>query len=388
MFKTLFLLSCHNQYESKRYFTQKFAEALRRQKITVKILSWDHGPVPEEIVKIIENEKPDLTASFHQLPPQADGNYFWDRLKRPHWTLLLDPAFYDLELMCSPWSIISCVDRNDCALLRSYKFENVFFFPHAVERDIFDSSPIEQDIDVIFLGTCYDPDHLHAFWQKNYPKETVDILEDAVERVLSDNKTPFWRALLQALTLHGVEPKDVEFDQLAYYVDQYSRGIDRLQLIRSITHVPVHIYGGTCWREEKPIKDWSYYLSKQSNVTLHPAVNFVDALNLMKHSKICLNSMPFFKDGTHERVFAGLGCGSLPLTSDNIYLRENFVEGREILFYQFTALDEVNEKVNHFVNDRKSREEAVALGQAKVAKEHTWDSRVQVLMKEMPIKQF
>jgi len=350
---------------------------LDRAGIETSILSWDTGGVPESVVKEVVRQKPDLTCSFHPLPKQHDGHYFWDTLQIHHWSILVDPAFYDLELMSSRYSIISCVDRSDCDFLRSYHFQTTFFFPHAVERELIINADdlSKRPYDVILLGTCYDPDNLRAFWMKNFSSEISAALDEAVEMVLSDNKTTFFRALLQSLALNGIDSKEVPFDQLAYYVDSYSRGIERLQLIRSIKDAQVHVFGGKCWREEQPIEDWSYYLSKQKNVTLHPSVPFSEALEMMKRSKICLNSMPFFKNGTHERVFASLACGALPLTGDNVYMREIFTEDEDLLFYQFTALDQVNDKIQSYLANDAKRKMLIECGQDKVRKYHTWDCR-------------
>jgi len=385
MIKKICLLSCHNLYESKRYFTQKLAEALNRRGIETPILSWDYGPTPEDIVSQIQQHQPDLTCSFNQLPTQSNGRYFWDSLKLPHWTILVDPAFYDLELMGSPYSILSCVDRSDCDLLRSYRFEKVFFFPHAIERELIsDVDFATKPIDVLMLGTCYDPDQLRAQWQKKYSPEICDALDDAIERVLSDKSTSFFRALLQSLTMQGIDPHEVEFNLLAYYVDTYTRGIDRLQLIRSIKGAQVHVFGSTCWREGEVVSDWSHYLSKQANVQVYPAVNFPDALTLMKMSKICLNSMPFFKNGTHERVFATLACGALPVTSDNLWMEENFSDEKELLLYQFSALEQVNERIMAILNTPLRWHEMVKAGQDKVRLHHTWDQRVDLLLDALP----
>ena len=62
------LLSCHNQYASKRYFTQKFADALAKKGVDTHIMAWDNGPLPETLAAKIENLKPTLTGSFHPLP--------------------------------------------------------------------------------------------------------------------------------------------------------------------------------------------------------------------------------------------------------------------------------------------------------------------------------
>lgn len=383
MINKICLLSCHNQYESKRYFTLKFGEALKRKGVDVHILSWDSGPFPEELVDVVKKLQPDLTASFHQLPEQQkDGCYFWDRLKKYHWTMLLDPAFYDIELIRSPYSIISCVDRSDCELLRSYHFEKTFFSPHAVEQElILPWNDKDKPIDVLLLGTCYDPNTLYNYWKNTYPKKIVCVLEEAVSHVLSDDHTTFVRALLFSLVSNGVDPKEVEFDRLAYYVDCYTRGIDRLNLIRSIKSARVHVFGGRCWREEQPVENWSYYLANQVNVTVHPQVNFVEALGLLQKSKICLNSVPFFKNGSHERVFASLACGAVPLTSDNRYLREVFPDEKEVLFYQSNSLDDIDEKLQVLLKNKKKLNKMINKGQEIVKSNHTWDHRVDLFFK-------
>lgn len=378
--KKICFLSCHNQYDSKSHFTKKLSEAFLRKGVLTDVLIWPYGPCPEAIVEKIRELQPCLTASFHQLPPQGDGIYFWDRLKIPHWTLLLDPAFYDLELMKSSYSLISCVDRKDCALLASYHFPSTFFFPHAVERELIDSSNHPRSIDVLMLGTCYDPEHLYKFWKKNYSKKIVRVLEEAADLVLNEQKISFVQALLQTLLSHGIDLQEVEFDRLAHYVDSYSRGVDRLRLIRSIRDVEVHVYGGKCWREEEPIADWSYYLATQANVTVHPAVGYTEAIGLMQRSKICLNSMPFFKDGSHERFFTAFACGAIPISSESLYLQEISPPG-DLLFYSASSLSLVNDKVSSLVSDALQRTEIVAQGQKMVLNGHTWDHRVDEALK-------
>lgn len=378
----LCLLSCNNQYASKRYFTLKFAEALLRKGVETHILSWSHGPFPEELVEEVRKLKPTLTASFHQLPEQEDGKYFWDRLHMNHWSILVDPVFYDLELMRSANSIISCVDKGDCELLQSYHFTRNFFFPHAVDKNLLSITNDDRPIDVLFLGTCYDPEHLYKYWEKNYSKNILNVLEDAVTKVLTETNTTFVRALLLSLVTSGIDPKEVEFDRLANYVDMYSRGIDRLNLIRSITDVPVHVYGDKCWREEQPIEDWNFYLSKQANVTVHPPVSFTEGLKLLQRSKICLNSMPFFKQGTHERVFSAIACGALPLTNLNPYL-ENEFRNDEILFYQSNSLKSVNHQIQETLMDSQARSKKIVEGQAVLLNNHTWDQRVDTLLHDL-----
>lgn len=374
------LIVCYNLYSSKFYFTNKLAEALRRRDIEVKIFQWPNGPVPESILEGIRQEAPTITASFNQPAPLADKSYFFENLQIPHLTLLLDPAIYELNLATSPYALVSCVDQFDCQFFQSTGFERVFFLPHGVEKELSFDPSVERTFDVMFSGTCYDPDNLCVWWREHYPKNICKVIEDAIEIGLGDNKTPFYQAVMQSLLLNGLSPKEVDTLRMAYYVDFYMRGIERVELIRSIKDAKVHIFGSPSWREEQPIKTWEDYFKNQKNVILHPPIEYSESLEILKRTKICLNSMPMFKNGSHERIFAGLACGALPLTSDNLFVRDHFVDNQDILLFQFDRLDIVNDKVNFYLSHEKERKQLVEKGRKKVMTSHTWDNRAEKMI--------
>ena len=49
-----------------------------------------------------------------------------------------------------------------------------------------------------------------------------------------------------------------------------------------------------------------------------------EGVDLMYDSKIVLNTMTWFKDGTHDRVFNGMLAGAVAVTDSSIYMKENF----------------------------------------------------------------
>ena len=51
------------------------------------------------------------------------------------------------------------------------------------------------------------------------------------------------------------------------------------------------------------------------------------------------SSMPWFKDGTHDRVFTAMLQHTLSLTDDSRYLRENFTDKKELVFYSLEKRD-------------------------------------------------
>jgi spore maturation protein CgeB len=383
--KKIALLVNYNLYESKRYFVRKFAEALERRDIKPTIIDSGNPDVMQKYSEMLTNPKlTDLTCSFNSMLPLKSGQYLWEISHIPHWGILVDPSFYYRSLFDFPHDVIvSCVDHFDCEFARASNFPNVFFWGHAVERELSFSEDEERPYDVVFIGSCYDHKYLQKCWRKVNPRPICEVIENAVEIVLGDNSTPLIAAVGLALAHQKIDPHTVDLDRIFRYVDNYMRGKDRYELICAIKDVNVHVFGGTCWREEQPIEGWSQNLASQPNVTIHPALSFEESLAILKQSKICLNSMPFFKNGTHERIFTGPACGALPITTDNLWVRANFVDGEDIVLYQSQHWDQVNDKVHFYLNHENIRQELTHKAREKVMREHTWDVRVDQFLKEI-----
>lgn len=374
--KKVTILVNYNLYESKRYFTQKFAEALRRKGIMVNIVDSQNiqGELPSVIV---DPNLTDLTCSFNSSSPRKDGLYLWDITHIPHWSILVDPAFYSRQYLASPYSIISCVDHFDCAYVQRNKFENVFFWGHAVEPELSAPENNERPYDVVFLGSCYDHESLRKYWQEKLPNNVSAALDEAIEIVLADRMIPLIEAVQIALENNKLTLSQTDYNEIIFCVDSYMRGKDRTELIRSIKNAHVHVFGGTCWRQNPSIRGWGHTLAAMPNVSIHPAIPFAESLEILKQSKICLNSMPFFKNGTHERIFTGLACGAVPITTDNLWVQDHFLDGKELLLYRPNHWEAVNDQVNELLSKETSRKKIAAQGREKVMKEHTWDNRVE-----------
>ena len=382
--KKVCLLTNFNLYESKRYFTEKFAEAMQRHGLETKIIDAKEKDLSKGAIQSIRSFAPDFTCSFNSFDPIVQGTFLWDFLEIPHASFLVDPSFYSTALVNSPYSIITCVDRSDCAAVASSGFEKVMFLPHAVERELAPVENLERIYDVALLGTCYDYETLRAKWRQDLSAPLIKMLDDAAEIVLSNDKISLAEALVAAWNASKLDPKDVDFSLLYYYLDNYTRGKDRIELVKSIKHGHVHIFGEMDVDNKIAKNGWKHYLGTQKNVTLHPPVPFGKSMDILKQSKIVLNSMPFFRDGTHERVFTGLACGALPLTSESAYLHEQFKENEDLLFYKGAARAEAGAKVEEWLSNEKRRSEAAAKGRAKVMKHHTWDQRVETLIDTLP----
>ena len=373
-----------NYYESKSYFTQKLHEAFLRAGIESRIVKYGTFYTPEEMERL-RQEKPDLTISFNTILPMSGGEYISDFLHIPHLSIHVDPALYVLPLIKSPYAIISCVDKFDCETLKKSGFNNYFFLPHAVEKEMKHNPASNRPLDVVFFGTCYDYEALRENWEKKYPRAVCRVIEDAIELNQKNLSLPFFEVFEEVWKLSKLDPTGIDLAELAFYVDFYVRGLDRVELLRAINDVEVHVYGSVGEGfYGSMVKGWEYYLAGKSNVIIHPSVLLDKTFEILKQAKVSLNSMPFFKNGSHDRIFSGLACGSLVLSTENIYIRENFLENEGVEFYRPKEWHKVNEVLSPYLKDENKRVEAVSKGQQKVLQNHTWDNRVQTILKEVP----
>ena len=159
----------------------------------------------------------------------------------------------------------------------------------------------------------------------------------------------------------------------------YIRGKDRVELVKAIDEAKVDIFGSA-----ESLTGWKKYLGKKRNIAIHDPVPFEQAIDIMKHSKIVLNSCPWIKNGAHERLFTALACGALPITNENIYLREQFQDGKSIVFYRPNHWDKANHRINEYLANSAKREQVAEHGRNIVMKAHTWDNRAAELIKELP----
>lgn len=383
MIKKVTFLVNYNLYESKRYFTHMLADAMNRHGIKTHIIDVEERSLEAEDVIEIQEDQPDLTCSFNALNPLPSGKYFWDIIKIPHLSILVDPAFYSAALMNSPYSIISCVDQFDCDALTAGKFQNGFFWPHAIESNL-EIGKGDRPYEAVFIGSCYDYESLRKYWLETQSSEVCSVLDNAIDIVLSKQMTSLADALVTAWNNSKLEIGSVDFFELFYFLDNYTRGKDRAELIKSIKDANVHVFGELVNDHPACQLDWSYYLGNQSNVTLHPSVSFPESFNILQKSKICLNSMPFFKNGSHERIFTGLATGAFPITSHSLFWEKNFQIGKDLLTYFPGQWSTINEQVSSLLSNESQRKKMVESGRKKVMESHTWDARVKQFLNAVP----
>lgn len=374
----------YNQYETKRHFVLELSRALEREGVETLILDFE-DPLFRRMPKFcVEQFSPDITLSFNSFLPDADGLFLFDYLKIPHLSLLVDPAIYYMNMLVSPYSIVSVVDQFDIDALKSFGSDRAFFLPHGAPKELAEEKEVEKEYDVVFIGSCYDYLSLQSLWRQSLSKDQVSLIESAVEIFLNDNSTPLHAALAEAVNLIGGFPKDMDFMQAMRYLDFYTRGLDRIQLIRSLKDVEVHIFGKSNEYDINPVRGWKEYFADMPNVKIHDPLIYADSIDILKKSKISLNSSPFFKNGSHERLFVPPLANTLVVSNDTLYTRKEFVDGKDILLYPPKGWEHMNERISSLLKNEDERRLMVDLAKKKVLEKHTWDERAKTIKAEVP----
>lgn len=371
-----------SQYGVLHHFTQKLFEALSRTKVSCRLLQAEKNN-PKPFLEKLFQDPPQCTLSFNGLLADNEDRFFCDMIRIPHVCCLVDSPVLFLSLVKSPYNIITCVDRYSCQFFRELGFKNVFFLPHAIEKELSPEPNADRNYDVVMPASCIDYEANRLDWPKKHSKAICKVLDEAAEITLSDQETSYIQAFFLALnhqtSIQGsLDPQKIDFISALDDLEMFIRGKDRVELVRAIKDAKVDIFGSSMGTAT-----WEKYLGKRSNITIHEAVPYEQVVSILKHSKIVLNSCAWIKDGAHERIFTGLACGALPMTSENPYMREQFKDEDSILFYQHQKWDKASHKINEFLSNPSKREKAAAKGREIVMKKHTWDQRAKELLKQL-----
>lgn len=370
-----------NQYGVIDAFLEGLAEALNRHGVRARILTANYHD-PASFIDQILADAPDCTLSFNGLLPDSQGRFLADLIKIPHVAFLTDAPNHFFPIIRSQYTILSCVDQNFCYFFHQFRLPNVMFLPHAVNRSLV-SSDQPREYEVLMLASFIDCDEIRNEWKKKYGPALTQVLEEAAEKTLTERDTPYLRAFVETLDHHqrlgaDINPKQIDYESILNDLEGYIVGKSRLDVLRAIRDVPVHLFG----RNENG--GWQKYLKNHSNIHIHPEVPYKEALELMKKAKIVINITPQIKLGTHERILSGLMSGAAVLTLTTPFMVEHFEEGKDIAFFGPQNWDEMNRKIQFYLNDEYQRQELAKKGREKVLQFHTWDQRVQTLLSELP----
>jgi hypothetical protein len=253
--------------------------------------------------------------------------------------------------------------------------------PHAVEAELAPGPAQIRPYDVTMLATFIDCERKKQVWRDMFPAEICKAMEKAIVETMGDDTTSFLLAVTQALyPLLWTNGGTLAIKPETYYlifaeIELYIKGRDRIDLIESLPDCRIDIFGSSI-----DSLSWAEYFKGHPNITVHPAVSYTQALEVMKQSKIVLNSSIKNKAGAHERIFSAAACGAVCVTNENEYLNEQFSNGQEMIFYNRKKLNKLQGTIQSLLKNENHRLTIAKKGRDAVMSHHTWDHRVTTLI--------
>lgn len=300
------------------------------------------------------------------------GENMCEVLGIPSINILVDhPYWYhDKILMRTPSNgIVLCVDRNHMRYINRF-YPNISCSGFLALGGISFASthkPIsERKTDVLYAGTFKANKISKDFSDWDFPaKQIIEHLivhtEDTVEAVIE-----------QELRQAGIVLSDEELRkfinscaQIEHIVDSYYRE----KIVGSIakTGASLELYGSG-WS----VCDWV----NLPNVHYGGRVTPEEIVSKMEDSKIVLNSMPWFRDGSHDRVFNAMMCGAVAVSETSKYFEEVLPPDTWVPFdLSYASLSDLPGHIKELLADEDRMQQIASAGHELAASEYTWKAR-------------
>ena len=261
----------------------------------------------------------------------------------PVYCILVDhPLYYHKQLdETIPNLTVFCIDRQHISYMkRFYKGIPCHFLPLAgnflmdkEERISTDFIPYEnREYEVGFIANYV---HLPAI-EEHFTSQTKEYID-------------FYHEILNYLRLHPSEPLDSAMEHFVR-------------------------------REIPEVTERELKVKHPENLILNGSqLDSAECVKIIRNTKIALNTMPWFKDGAHDRIFTAMLNKAVSLTDGSIYLKERFCDGKDLVFYELEHLDALPEQVLSMLGHPKKMKEIIEYSYERALKEDTWANRAERL---------
>ncbi len=372
----ILMIQGESQYDAISCFMNDLADGFRQLGCRVDILG---GITKDALDRTIYFEEYDVVLSFFGIT-----SVLYDAINRNPNTLfflfLVDHPYYRYDWLAEQHRnlIVSCIDRNHCNFLQKYykNIDAVQFVPHGGNLSEKPPKPFaDREIDVAFFGTCSASNEYKSIVDQ-MSEDIMKIMDATIARVMQGECIPAEEILIQELRSGGIELSEAQLLELFVvlaFADTYIRAKQREKLILHLAKsgLEVHVYGNG-WEKDE--------LEQYENIKCHGAVSYTEALDIMTNTKIVINKMPLFLDGSHERVFTAMLNGAVCCTDESGYWKQEFIDGESICFYDFQDLDNLENTIKELLLNLDKAGKIAQNGYDIAIHKHQWKNRAEQIL--------
>lgn len=278
-----------------------------------------------------------------------------------------NPVFFDFFHKGSKIYYL-CQDALYAGYLRKfYQIENARQLPPA-GRDMGLSHNMDRKYDVVFIGTYLPPADRQEWTGEQ--QAYYDYMMTHRSLTFEDGLCDFSGTDAETMGKQKFVDKLHEMEPVCRDVINRNRQDVMETILRS--GIPVHVYGDS-WR--------AFPKGLQKYLIIHREISVEESLRILGHTKVALNIMSWHKAGMTERVANILLSGAVCISDETTYLREHFVDCRELVLYSLSDLKQLPDMIKYLLRNEAERRKIATAGYLRALKEHTWKNRIDDIMK-------
>lgn len=332
------------------------------------------------------NETVLITFNFEGLEKEAgvykEGiGYVWDEYKIPCYNIAVDhPYYYHERLLDLPkkYFHISIDKFHEQYFKRFYpEFTHRGFLPLAGSTlEQFQTHEFPKKTRNVVLTGNFTPTSFCEPYIHWINEEYAAFYQGIIDELLAKPNQTMEETALKHCEREMGENTDKDLRMALHrmiFIDIYVRNYWRGEAVRVLTDagIKVDVFG----------KGWEQLdCNHKENLILHPQTTSAECLRAIAEAKISLNVMPWFKDGTHDRVFNSILNGTICVTDKSKYLCEQLKEGQGVCYYDLEQIQKLPDIVYNLLEKESLRNEIWKHGMSAVEHTHTWVQRAQQLL--------
>ncbi|WP_018249186.1 glycosyltransferase family protein [Orenia marismortui] len=284
-----------------------------------------------------------------------------------------DHPVYHYNRLLSPLEneTILCVDKTHKKFIKEVLNLDSIFVPAGAHIN-FDNNIVEKDNDILFAGTIKDPEFFRTEWLK-FGGLISEIFDELAEYALSKEFLDIQNDVDYILKCKGIDLKrnhKKDIYKCARLVDKYARNYRRIKVLNALKGFNVKVFGS----------GWHKFIENKKGYSINNSIDFEKLIEEIKKSKILINVIPEFSYNGHERIFNGMYYGTAVVTNTNEYLRNNFKDNEDIIYYKWKEIDQLPNILNKLLDNEDKLKKITRNGQKKVAKSHTFLHRAKEIL--------
>lgn len=373
----------YTEVESFNFFSNVLSKELQKRGHEIFILDLLNPPAenPHSYVRFSQfaSAKVDAAVSFDGLGIKDDLLIgIWNAYQTVVVDIFMDPPLrFHTAMEKHPQNyLMFCCDWDHVEYVKKYFGQSVpcvGFMPHVgvmPDQNIPVIPYTERKYDVLFSGTYYSPENRLSQVEEMVEKGTAvyDFYQILFECLVEDSRLTIEQGAFRTIERMGL-PVDQDMlkslmrcaEPVDWAIRMYQRG--RVVEVLAESGVELYLLG----------RGWENHCSaKYPNVhRIDDRIPYADTLAYMADARLNLNVFPWFKSGTHDRIFNALLQHSLPLTDSSRWVDENFTNGEDIALYDLEHLEKLPEIVGELLRDTERAERMIQKGYEKTAKNLT-----------------